>query len=190
MARLALGVAAQPGMTIRVLTGDCRDVLPTLEPASVHAVVTDPPAGISFMNTEWDHGRGGRAAWCAWMQEIAAECLRVIKPGGHALVWSIPRTSHWTATAWEDAGWQVRDRLCHLFASGFPKSLDVSKALDRMAGAEREIVGPGQRHNSARCSFAHGDTKRLAGRRSSDYRSRHRPCPAMGRLGHGAQAGR
>jgi hypothetical protein len=64
-----------------------------------------------------------------------------LKPGGHALVWALPRTSHWTATAWENAGFEVRDRIGHIFGQGFPKSLDVSKAIDKEAGVEREITG-------------------------------------------------
>ncbi len=137
-------------MTIRLLQGDCRAVLPTLEAESVDSIVTDPPAGIGFMGKGWDSDKGGRDHWIAWMQAVAAECLRVLKPGGHALVWAIPRTSHWTAMAWENAGWEVRDRVSHLFGSGFPKSLDVSKAIDKAAGAEREVVGPSARHVSGK----------------------------------------
>ena len=121
--------------------GDCLDVLKTLADCSVDAIVTDPPAGIAFMGKEWDRDKGGKADWIQWMQSVADQCLRVIKPGGHALVWAIPRTSHWTGTAWEDAGWQPRDKIYHVFGSGFPKSLDVSKAIDKAAGAEREVVG-------------------------------------------------
>jgi site-specific DNA-methyltransferase (adenine-specific) len=121
--------------------GDCLDVLKTLADCSVDAIVTDPPAGIAFMGKEWDRDKGGKADWIQWMQSVADQCLRVIKPGGHALVWAIPRTSHWTGTAWEDAGWQPRDKIYHIFGSGFPKSLDISKAIDKMAGAEREVVG-------------------------------------------------
>lgn len=120
---------------------DCLDVLRTLPDCSIDAVVTDPPAGISFMNQEWDHHKGGRRQWVAWMTEVATECLRVLKPGGHALVWAIPRTSHWTGTAWEDAGFEVRDKIYHMFSQGFPKSTDVSKAIDRKAGATRKVVG-------------------------------------------------
>lgn len=123
--------------SVTVYAGDCLDVLRELPDASVDAVVTDPPAGIGFMNREWDHHKGGREQWVAWMTAVMAECHRVIKPGGHALVWAMPRTSHWTATALEDAGWDIRDCVVHLFGSGFPKSLDVSKAIDKAAGAER-----------------------------------------------------
>jgi site-specific DNA-methyltransferase (adenine-specific) len=61
----------------------------------------------------------------AWMESVARECLRVLKPGGHALVWAIPRTSHWTGMAWEDAGFECRDKIYHCFGSGFPKSLNL-----------------------------------------------------------------
>jgi len=107
--------------------GDCLDVLRTLPDASVDSVVTDPPAGIAFMGKAWDEDKGGRRQWIAWMAEAMAECLRVLKPGGHALVWALPRTSHWTATALEDAGFEVRDCLVHVFGSGFPKSHNLAK---------------------------------------------------------------
>jgi len=110
--------------------GDCLTEMAGFEAESVDAIVTDPPAGIAFMGAVWDKDRGGRDNWIAWMQSVAGECLRVIKPGGHALVWSIPRTSHWTAMAWENAGWQPRDRIAHCFGSGFPKSLDIGKSID------------------------------------------------------------
>jgi site-specific DNA-methyltransferase (adenine-specific) len=142
--------------------GDCLDVLKTLADCSVDAIVTDPPAGIAFMGKEWDRDKGGKADWIQWMQSVADQCLRVIKPGGHALVWAIPRTSHWTGAAWEDAGWQPRDKIYHVFGSGFPKSLDVSKAIDKAARAEREVVGsklglPGYHLNAHRGGEAFGE---------------------------------
>ncbi len=121
-----------------ILQGDCLELLRTLPDASVDAVVTDPPAGIAFMGREWDHDKGGRRQWIAWLSEVMGECLRVLKPGGHAVVWSLPRTSHWTATALEDAGFDIRDCLLHVFGSGFPKSLDVGKALDCTEYRRRE----------------------------------------------------
>jgi DNA modification methylase len=129
-------------VTINLFHGDCLEVMATMEDNSIDSIVCDPPAGISFMGKKWDGDKGGRNAWIAWMASIAAECLRVLKPGGHAFVWALPRTSHWTATAWEDAGFEVRDRVAHVFGSGFPKSLDVSKAIDKAAGATREVIGP------------------------------------------------
>src|ERR1035441_8388556 len=116
---------------VTLYLGDCLDILGGLEPDSVDAIVTDPPAAVSFMGREWDSDRGGRDKWISWLagrMEAAAACL---KPGGHALVWSLPRTAHWTAMAVEDAGLEIRDCIPHLFGSGFPKSLDVSKAIDK-----------------------------------------------------------
>jgi DNA modification methylase len=127
---------------LQLLKGDCLDLMPWLvSDESVDALVCDPPAGIGFMGKEWDHHKGGRREWIEWMTEIMRECLRVMKPGAHGLVWALPRTSHWTATALEDAGFEVRDVVTHLFGSGFPKSLDVSKAIDKAAGAKGPIVG-------------------------------------------------
>lgn len=105
--------------------GGALGVLCTLPDASCDALVTDPPAGISFMGKRWDHDHGGRAGWVAAFAAIFAECLRVLKPGAHGLVWALPRTSHWTATALEDAGFEVRDVVTHHFGSGFPKSLNL-----------------------------------------------------------------
>jgi DNA modification methylase len=124
----------------KLLNGDCLEMLKTLPDASVHAVVTDPPAGIAFMGKEWDEDKGGRDEWIAWLASVMRECHRALKPGGHALVWALPRTSHWTAMALEDAGFEIRDSMHHIFGSGFPKSMDVSKAIDKAAGAEREVV--------------------------------------------------
>jgi site-specific DNA-methyltransferase (adenine-specific) len=131
-------------MEIKILHGDCIEVMRGMSDNSVDSIVTDPPAGISFMGKNWDKDKGGRLHWISWMAEVASECLRVIKPGGHALVWAIPRTSHWTGMAWDDAGWLPRDKIYHCFGSGFPKSLSVSKEIDRIAGAEREVIGKGK----------------------------------------------
>jgi hypothetical protein len=111
-----------------VLHGDCLAVLPTLEAESVDAVVCDPPYGLSFMGKNWDHGIPGVAFW--------VEALRVAKPGAHLVAFGGTRTFHRLACAIEDAGWEIRDTLSWLYGSGFPKSLDVSKALDKAAGVE------------------------------------------------------
>jgi hypothetical protein len=102
-------------------TGDCVTVMRTMESESIDAIVTDPPAGIAFMSKHWDRDKGGRTQWVAWMTEVMVECHRLLKPGGYAVVWSLPRTCHWTAWAMEDAGFIIRDQLAHIFASGFPK---------------------------------------------------------------------
>ena len=97
--------------------GDCLEVMRTLPDDSVHAIITDPPAGIAFMNKTWDANKGGRDAWIAWLSAIMMEAMRCLKPGGHALVWALPRTSHWTATALEDAGFEVRDCISHFYST-------------------------------------------------------------------------
>jgi DNA modification methylase len=107
---------------------------------SVDSVVTDPPAAIKFMGATWDADKGGREQWVRWLTQIMAECLRVLKPGGHALVWSLPRTSHWTGTALERAGFEIRDVVAHLFGSGMPKSLNVSKGIDQRNGTTDQRV--------------------------------------------------
>ena len=120
-------------MTYTLHTGDCRDVMATLPAESVDAIVCDPPYGLSFMGKGWDHGVPGVDFW--------VEALRVLKPGGHLIAFGGTRTYHRLAVAIEDAGFEVRDCLMWLYGSGFPKSLDVSKAMDKQAGAEREVLG-------------------------------------------------
>lgn len=135
--------------TYRLILGDCAERLRELPDCSVDALVTDPPAGIGFMGRAWDKNKGGRDQWVAWLSGVMSEALRVLKPGAHGLVWALPRTSHWTGMALEEAGFEIRDRLAHLFSTGFPKSLDVGKAIDAAAGVEREVVGhKGGRYNS------------------------------------------
>lgn len=95
-------------MTVRLLTGDCRDLMATLDADSIDCVVTDPPAGISFMGRSWDSDKGGRDAWVTWLTDVLREAYRVAKPGAHAVVWALPRTSGWTHRALEDAGWIFR----------------------------------------------------------------------------------
>lgn len=147
---------------VSLYCGDSLEVLGQMPDDCMDSIVTDPPAGISFMGKAWDSDKGGRDQWIIWLADIMREALRVLKPGGHALVWAIPRTSHWTATALENAGFEIHDIAHHLFGDGFPKSLNVSKAIDKAAGVEREIVGPG----SSGCP----------------YLRRGEPCP-----GHGAE---
>ena len=113
--------------------GDCLDVLRGLPDASVDAVVTDPPYGLSFMGKRWDYDVPTVAIW--------SECLRVLKPGGHLLSFGGSRTYHRMAVNVEDAGFEIRDQVMWVYGSGFPKSHNVSKAIDKAAGAEREVFG-------------------------------------------------
>lgn len=112
---------------------DCLEVMRGMAENSVDAIVTDPPYGIGFMGKAWDCAVPGA--------EFAAEALRVLKPGGHLIAFAATRTVHRLTVAIEDAGFEIRDLIGWLQWQGFPKSLDVSKAIDKAAGAEREIVG-------------------------------------------------
>jgi DNA modification methylase len=107
---------------VTILHGECLERMSGIPDRTVDAIVTDPPAGIHFLGNDWDHHKGSRDAWIDWLTIRLAECLRVAKLGARALVWAIPRTSHWTAIAIEDAGWIIEDRISHLFGQGFPKA--------------------------------------------------------------------
>lgn len=120
-------------ITNQVLQGDCLEHLRSLPDNSIDSCVTDPPYGISFMNKKWDYDIPAVEVW--------KEVLRVLKPGGHALVACGTRTQHRMAVNIEDAGFQIRDIICWHYGSGFPKSLNIGKAIDKQAGVEREVVG-------------------------------------------------
>ena len=119
---------AQDGVTL--YHGDCREILPGLPDESVSAVVTDPPYGLAFMGKRWDYDVPAVEVW--------KECLRVLKPGGHLLAFAGTRTQHRMAVRIEDAGFEIRDMIAWVYGSGFPKSLDVSKAIDKGHGENRD----------------------------------------------------
>src|SRR5699024_5412191 len=113
--------------------GDCLERMKEILDTSVDSIVTDPPYGLSFMGKHWDKGVPSAEIW--------VETLRVLKPGGHLLAFAGTRTQHRMAVNIEDAGFEIRDMITWVYGSGFPKSHDVSKAIDKAAGAEREVVG-------------------------------------------------
>jgi site-specific DNA-methyltransferase (adenine-specific) len=122
------------GENYTVHIGNNLDILPTLQDCSVDSIVTDPPYELGFMGKKWDN------TGIAYNTDLWRECLRVLKPGGHLLSFGGTRTWHRVAVAIEDAGFEVRDSIAWMYGSGFPKSLDVSKAIDKAAGAEREKI--------------------------------------------------
>lgn len=152
-------------MSAKVLHGKCENVLPTLPDCSVDAVVTDPPYELGFMGKGWD------STGIAYNVDMWAEVLRVLKPGGHLLAFGGTRTWHRMAVAIEDAGFEMRDSIAWLYGSGFPKSLDVSKAIDKAAGAEREVIGtrPG--------GYGAGSTLSRAAQSMYGYRPPGEPYP-------------
>jgi DNA modification methylase len=132
--------------TFNIHIGDNQLILPTLPDNSVDSIVTDPPYELGFMGKTWD------ATGIAYNVEMWRECLRVLKPGGHLLAFSGSRTYHRMAVAIEDAGFQIRDQIMWVYGSGFPKSLNISKAIDKAAGAEREVVSSYKATGTARNS--------------------------------------
>ena len=115
-----------------VICGDCLEIMRDFPDNSVDSIVTDPPYGISFMGKKWDYKIPSVAVW--------KECLRVLKPGGHALIACGTRTQHRMAVNIEDAGFEIRDIVAWIYGSGFPKSLNIGKAVDKLQGNEREVV--------------------------------------------------
>ena len=120
-------------MKTKLILGDCLDKLKELEDNSVDSVVCDPPYGLSFMGKKWDYDVPS--------QEIWEECLRVLKPGGHLLSFGGSRTYHRMAVRIEDAGFDIRDQIMWIYGSGFPKSHNIGKSIDKMQGNHREVIG-------------------------------------------------
>lgn len=118
---------------IDIYNGDCLEIMKGLPYNSVDSIITDPPYGLEFMGKEWDKGVPGIHYW--------QEALRVLKPGGHLLSFGGTRTYHRMASAIEDAGFEIRDQIQWLYGSGFPKSLNIGKAVDKLQGNERENEG-------------------------------------------------
>jgi DNA modification methylase len=123
-------------MNTRIIHSDCKEAIKKLlaEGVQVDSIVTDPPYELGFMGKSWD------STGIAYDTELWNLCLQVLKPGGHLLAFSGSRTYHRMAVAIEDAGFEIRDQIQWIYGSGFPKSLNISKAIDKMAGAERDVV--------------------------------------------------
>lgn len=115
-------------MINEIIHGDCLEVLMTLEDNSIDSIVTDPPYELGFMNKKWD------STGIAYNVDLWKECLRVLKPGGHLLAFGGTRTYHRMTCAIEDAGFEIRDCIQWIYGSGFPKSHDISKAIDKKLG--------------------------------------------------------
>lgn len=140
-------------MTGRIVHADCLDALREMADSSVDAIVTDPPYGLSkqpdmaevlrhwLAGDDYEHTGGGfmGKAWDSFVPgpTVWRECLRVLKPGGHALVFAGTRTVDLMGVSLRLAGFEIRDQINWVTGSGFPKSLDVGKAIDKAAGAER-----------------------------------------------------
>ena len=120
---------------VQIELGDCRDLIAVMPTESVDSIVTDPPYELGIMGKKWD------ASGIAYNVALWQECLRVLKPGGHMLSFGGTRTYHRMTCAIEDAGFEIRDCIVWVYSSGFPKSHNVSKSIDKAAGATREVIG-------------------------------------------------
>ena len=140
----------------QVIHGDCLETLKTLEDNSIDSIVTDPPYGLSFMGKKWDYDVPNTEIW--------QECLRVLKPGGYLLAFAGTRTQHRMAVRIEDAGFEIRDMIAWVYASGFPKSLNIGKAVDKLQGNEREELGDMKPAGFKTAASGYTDTKAWSGK--------------------------
>jgi site-specific DNA-methyltransferase (adenine-specific) len=131
---------------MKLINADCIEAMKAMPDNSVDSIVTDPPYELGFMGKSWD------ASGIAFNIEVWQEALRVIKPGGHLIAFSGSRTYHRMAVAIEDAGFQIRDQIMWVYGSGFPKSHNISKGIDKAAGAEREVVGQEKNFGASKAS--------------------------------------
>ena len=123
-----------------IIKGEYLETIKQIPENTISAVVTDPPYGLSFMGKKWDYDVPSKEIW--------EECLRVLKPGGYLLAFAGTRTQHRMAVNIEDAGFEIRDMIAWVYGSGFPKSLNIGKAVDKLQGNEREKLGLNKNHRS------------------------------------------
>jgi hypothetical protein len=132
-----------------ILHGDCIEQMKLMPDQSIDSIVTDPPYELGFMNKGWD------SSGIAYNVEVWRECFRLLKPGGHLLSFGGTRTYHRMAVAIEDAGFEIRDQINYVYGSGFPKSLNIEKALEKMVVSNES-----------------GNNKRVHGKEKAEYELR------------------
>jgi site-specific DNA-methyltransferase (adenine-specific) len=148
---------------MNIVHGDCLEVMRGMADNSVDSIVTDPPYGLSFMGKKWDYDVPGEDIW--------RECLRVLKPGGHMLAFAGTRTQHRMAVRIEDAGFEIRDMIAWVYGSGFPKSLNVGKVLDKfIKTGNASWNGTGDSTNGA---LGYSKLQKDQGYRPADYSGAH-----------------
>ena len=141
------------GKSYKLYQGNMLDMLDVIESNSIDAIVTDPPYELNFMNKGWDN------SGIAFQKETWEKCLKVLKPGGYLLAFGGSRTSHRIACAIEDAGFEIRDTILWLYGSGFPKSMNISLAIDKKNGVESKLGGVKPGHEDFVNRTTDGDTR-------------------------------
>jgi site-specific DNA-methyltransferase (adenine-specific) len=142
-------------MTWNIINGDNREVLKQFPDNHFDAIVTDPPYGIDFLGKDWDADTGSI--------ETYRECFRVLKPGGHILAFSAARTYHHLAVSIERAGFEIRDQIMWIYSSGFPKSQDVGRSIQRQLGVKETKKNPNTRTTKGDSLYEGGHQKATAG---------------------------
>ena len=137
-------------MSAKLYNGDCLEVLAGLPENSVDTCITDPPYELGFMGKKWD------SSGIAFQPETWQAVFRVLKPGAIVLAFGGTRTYHRMVCAIEDAGFEIRDTIAWVYGSGFPKSYDISKGIDKQAGAQREVVGKSQHSANRNSNLGYG----------------------------------
>ena len=168
---------------LRLFHGSNKDILPTFEAESYDSIVTDPPYELGFMGKGWD------SSGIAYDVDMWRECWRVLKPGGYLLAFGGTRTWHRIATAIEDAGFEIRDSIAWLYGSGFPKSMDVSKAIDKRRDDSTRVAAVCRWLNAERvkAGVTHAQIREALGLDSpgsvvsilSDNAKSHPRCPTL-----------
>jgi DNA modification methylase len=138
-------------MTWQVINGNSAEILKTYPDNSFDCVVTDPPYGINFLGKAWDSNTGDR--------EVYEQCLRVLKPGGHLLAFSAARTYHHLAMTVELCGFEIRDQIMWIYGSGFPKSQDVGRQIQKSLGVKETVSNPNHRTKDGDSLYESGHQK-------------------------------
>lgn len=135
----------------RIRCDDALHRLKKVKDNTFDSIVCDPPSSVMALGSKakWDHDHGGKKQWIAWLQAIMQEAHRTVKPGAYGLAWTLPRTQHLTATAIENAGFEIVDVVVNIFARSLIKGQDASVAIDKKLGLERRVVGKNANYRKA-----------------------------------------
>ena len=127
---------------LKLIQGDCNKIMKTIKSNTIDSIITDPPYGINFMGKAWDYDIPSIRCF--------KRMLRIAKPGAILLCFGGTRTFHRMACNIEDAGWQIRDCIMYMYGSGFPKSHNISKSIDKAKGKKRKVIGKNTHHRTSK----------------------------------------